>query len=269
MKKNKTAIILTGGGGSAAFEVGVLKGLLKIIEPDFFITTSMGSVNAAYLLSYQDQNQGIAALERLWLNYIKNKKFFKFKINSLIFPKLHKSILSEKRFVSSIKKIFKSKRFEELKIPLYIGAMNLDKNEMEFFNKGILALPIIASSSITPLFPPFKIKGCNYIDGGFDIDALINKAITLGAKNIIIINKSAVSTEYSNNFIDTALRSIEYIFEKSIKLSIEMNKNINIIRIRPKKQIMNNFFSLKNTRQLIRSGEESLVNNISLIKNIS
>ena len=55
------------------------------------------------------------------------------------------------------------KTFEELKIPFYVGAANLEKARMEYFNQGELIKIIQASSSIPVLFSPVKILLYIYI----------------------------------------------------------------------------------------------------------
>ena len=69
----KTALILSGGGARAAYQVGVLKGLAEIIPPtpispfQIICGTSAGAINAAMLASQADQFQACAQmLEKLW-----------------------------------------------------------------------------------------------------------------------------------------------------------------------------------------------------------
>jgi NTE family protein len=70
------AVILSGGGANGAYEVGVLKALLSgrcasvgRVDPDFFFGTSIGSYNAAFLVSQWDEfgPASIANLERVWI----------------------------------------------------------------------------------------------------------------------------------------------------------------------------------------------------------
>jgi NTE family protein len=67
-------VVLSGGGASGAYEVGVLKALLtrgdQPLDPQVFAGTSIGSFNASFLVSRWD-GQGrsaIAELEALWLD---------------------------------------------------------------------------------------------------------------------------------------------------------------------------------------------------------
>lgn len=73
------AVILSGGGAYGAYEVGVMKALLggemagagyRPIEPGIFTGTSVGSFNAAVMVSQPGVPSGRTAedLERMWLN---------------------------------------------------------------------------------------------------------------------------------------------------------------------------------------------------------
>src|SRR5499426_2421701 len=76
------AIILSGGGANGAYEIGVLKALFagkapvppgdQRLEPDVFAGTSVGSYNAAFLVSRWGTygSAAIASLEQLWLDTV-------------------------------------------------------------------------------------------------------------------------------------------------------------------------------------------------------
>ena len=75
----KQAVILSGGGANGAYEIGVMKALFagksaatlyEPLDPDIFAGTSVGSYNAAFLVSRWETygTAAIASLEQLWLN---------------------------------------------------------------------------------------------------------------------------------------------------------------------------------------------------------
>src|SRR5262245_963333 len=79
----KHAVVLSGGGADGAYEVGVMKALCNgkagatgkamlpkgPIEPEIFSGTSIGSFNAALLVSRWDEHgtAAVSELERVWL----------------------------------------------------------------------------------------------------------------------------------------------------------------------------------------------------------
>jgi len=77
----RQAVILSGGGASGAYEVGVLKGLFAgdssatnytPLMPDIFTGTSIGAYNASLLVA-EINSRGFAAidhLEDIWLNVL-------------------------------------------------------------------------------------------------------------------------------------------------------------------------------------------------------
>lgn len=78
------AVILSGGGGYGAYEVGVMKALLggemagagyRPIEPGVFTGTSVGSFNAAIMVSQPGAPSGRTAdeLERIWLEEVADR----------------------------------------------------------------------------------------------------------------------------------------------------------------------------------------------------
>ena len=74
--KPRHAIILSGGGANGAYEVGILKALLSgkcrglgAVDPELFFGTSIGSYNAAFLVSHWAEfgPAAVSNLERAWL----------------------------------------------------------------------------------------------------------------------------------------------------------------------------------------------------------
>jgi NTE family protein len=75
----RVAVVLSGGGANGAYEVGVLKALMsgkshvtgyQPLDPDILTGTSVGALNASYLISQWDEYGPAASagnLERFWL----------------------------------------------------------------------------------------------------------------------------------------------------------------------------------------------------------
>ena len=76
MKIQKTGLILSGGGARAAYQVGVLKAVHRILPPsrhnpfDIISGTSAGGINGLALATYsQNYRLGIRQLERIWRHF--------------------------------------------------------------------------------------------------------------------------------------------------------------------------------------------------------
>ncbi|PCJ47863.1 MAG: Patatin [Gammaproteobacteria bacterium] len=81
-KQLQTGIILSGGGARAAYQVGVLKAIYKIIPKDspnpfpIICGSSAGAINATILACYANQYRiGLRRLETVWSNFNVNKVF--------------------------------------------------------------------------------------------------------------------------------------------------------------------------------------------------
>jgi len=72
--------------------------------------------------------------------------------------------------ISGIQKILKThlraKTFEELKIPVFVTATDINNGKPVYFSEGEILDPVIASASIPVLFQPVKINDISYVDGG-------------------------------------------------------------------------------------------------------
>jgi NTE family protein len=79
--RKRTAIVLSGGGARAAYQVGVLKALSELTpeeEPpfDIIVGTSAGAVCAAVLATHaRDWREGIRRLEQVWANFTVEQVF--------------------------------------------------------------------------------------------------------------------------------------------------------------------------------------------------
>lgn len=78
-RRPRQALILSGGGANGAYEVGILKALFSgkckrvpFVDPELFFGTSIGSFNAAFLVSQWSEfgTAAVSNLERTWLQAI-------------------------------------------------------------------------------------------------------------------------------------------------------------------------------------------------------
>lgn len=78
-RRPRQALILSGGGANGAYEVGILKALfsgkckrIPTVDPELFFGTSIGSFNAAFLVSQWSEfgTAAVSNLERTWLQVL-------------------------------------------------------------------------------------------------------------------------------------------------------------------------------------------------------
>lgn len=97
------AVVLSGGGATGAYEVGVLQGLFEKdgFEPGIYTGTSVGSFNAAFMASPRAEETGAATLARLqevWSDVIAGRSEIGgngvFRIRGDVVPFLRSSVLA-------------------------------------------------------------------------------------------------------------------------------------------------------------------------------
>jgi NTE family protein len=154
-KKYKIGLVLSGGGARGFAHIGVIQALNESgIFPDVISGTSAGSIVGVL---YAD---GYSPKEILKLTNSNSRLHF-------IRPVVSKDgLLQISGVVRILKESLRAKTFEELKIPLFVTATDLNNGRVDYFSSGELLKVIIASSSIPVLFKPVVIDNKYYVDGG-------------------------------------------------------------------------------------------------------
>ena len=154
-KQYKIGLVLSGGGARGFAHLGVIQALNERgIYPDVISGTSAGAIIGAL---YAD---GHTPEEILRLMDGSSRLDF-------MRPALPREGLLQ---INGIHKILKaslhSKKFEDLKIPLFVAATDLNNGRAVYFSEGEILDPVIASASIPVVFQPVKINDISYVDGG-------------------------------------------------------------------------------------------------------
>ena len=153
--KYRTGLVLSGGGTRGFAHLGVLQALNEAgIYPDVISGTSAGALVGVL---YADGHSPSDILEMMNTN--SRLDFMR--------PVLPREGLLQ---IGGIAKILKANlhaaTFEELRIPLFVAATDMNNGRAHYFSKGELLNPVIASSSIPVLFQPVIINNICYLDGG-------------------------------------------------------------------------------------------------------
>ena len=155
MNQKKIGISFSGGGARGAAHIGVLQALNdKGIFPTHISGASAGSIIAAL---YAD---GFSPKEILKMS--KEKDF----LNIFRIGFTTSEITELTRLKNFLKSHLTVTKIEELKLPLFISATNLNKYQSEIFASGNLINVLLASCAIPILFKPVVIGNDSYVDGG-------------------------------------------------------------------------------------------------------
>jgi NTE family protein len=151
----KIGLVLSGGGARGFAHLGVIQALNEAgIFPDVISGTSAGSIVGVL------NADGYSPKEILKLTNSNSRLHF-------IRPVVSRDgLLQISGVVRILKDSLRAKTFEELKIPLFVTATDLNNGRVDYFSSGELLKVIIASSSIPVLFKPVVIDNKYYVDGG-------------------------------------------------------------------------------------------------------
>jgi NTE family protein len=197
----RAGIVLSGGGARGFAHIGVLQALNEAgIFPDVISGTSAGALAGVL---YADGYTPGEIME-----IMKTDSMFHY-----IRPVVPKEGFLQ---ISGIEKILhdnlRARKFEDLKIPLFVAATDLNNGTIEYFSKGELLRPVIASASIPVLFKPVIINNIHYVDGGvldnLPIDAIKDKCE-------FVIGSSVNPTAY-----EESVTSMMQIAERTFFLSL-------------------------------------------------
>lgn len=208
----KQALVLGGGGSKGAYEIGVWKALRECnITFDLVCGTSIGAMIGAMIV--QDQYE---ECYQLWdqmrvEDVIANGINLDFDMELLMSQKgkyktIVQSYMEHKGaditpFEEMVDHLFDEKRFFSSKVDFACMSVNVSRMQPHAFTKGEMRCSIdprdalLASAACFPAFPMRKIRGENYIDGGYYDNVPIQLARSLGADQIIAVDLKSVGTK--------------------------------------------------------------------------
>ena len=154
-KLYNTGFILSGGGARGYAHLGFIQALSEAgIYPDIISGTSAGALVGVLIADGYSPNDILKMLSAgSRLDFMR--------------PALPREGLLQ---ISGIVKILqlnlRAKKFENLKIPLFVTATDINNGKAVYFSKGDIIERVIASMSIPVIFQPVVINKIQYLDGG-------------------------------------------------------------------------------------------------------
>jgi NTE family protein len=213
--KYKIGLVLSGGGARGFAHLGVIQALNEAgIVPDVISGTSAGAiVGALYADGYAPTEIMKIMNSNSRLRYIR-----------LTVPK--EGLLQISGVVRILRDCLRSKTFEELKIPLFVTATDLNHGRAVYFSEGELLNPVVASASIPVLFKPVIINNIQYVDGGV-LDNLPIRPIENKCRFIIgsFVNPTGYDDNISN-LISIAERTFLLSMSKEV---LEKSKRFDLL----------------------------------------
>ena len=176
-KRPIVALVLGSGGARGYAHIGAIEVLEQAgIKPDFIVGTSAGSlVGALYA-----QGKTGAELREIALNMKAND------VRDIRIDK--KGFFDGKKIEDYVNSLVNHTPLEQLQIPMYVVATQLQHGERVVFNYGNTGQAVRASVSIPSMFIPTEISKVEYVDGGLVSPVPVNIARDLGADIIIAVD---------------------------------------------------------------------------------
>jgi NTE family protein len=194
---DRTVLVLGGGGGRGAAQLGVLRALAKRgIEPDAVVGTSVGALNAAAIAAVGLQ-AAVPLLERIWASE-QTRAVFRAQPLQMLHNRLRRrpylrSGQCVRDLVEFASELIDLESFDTLRIPLHIIVTDLSEGEPVVLSDGSLQDALCASCAIPGMFPPVRHGDRLYVDGGVTENCGLSTAFTLQPTRIIAIDLTADS----------------------------------------------------------------------------
>lgn len=249
----KIGLAFSGGGSRAAAQLGAVKAFNESnIQIDCYSGTSAGSMVAVLAANNVDPE---VVLEEI-------KSYSLFKLVSFSYSL--SGLSSLKKVKRSLQKLLNVENLEELQKPVSVVATNLNTGKVNVFEKGPITDIVMASSSVPILFPPVKIDGSYYIDGG----VLMNLPVEpLREKCDFVIGFSITPVEETRDMPYEKLVSIGMrTFELSVLANVEVSKKKCDFFLEPTDLNTIGVFSFKKMDEMFQIGYEYTRNQLSEIE---
>jgi NTE family protein len=217
-KPAKIAIVLGAGASKGFAHIGVLKVLeSNKIPVHMIVGTSAGSfVGSLYAYGYN-----AFQLQKMSFSIEKGD------ILDITIP--DNGFIKGEKLEEYINEKVKNTPIENLRIPFYSVATDLQNGHEVVFGKGNTGTAVRASCSIPGIFNPVKISDRIYVDGGVVSPVAVEAAKRLGADVIIAVDISAdIGGKPPEGTIETILQSISIMYSKLS--SIQLTKADIVIR---------------------------------------
>jgi len=221
VKKEKTGLVLGGGGARGLAHLGAIDVLAKKgIVPDLVVGASIGAMIGAIYATTGNSDEALArandyftcdCYEKIKFDFLKNteedskndglldslsrylqKKFF---YNVVLVNR--QSFVSMETYLENINFLIDDIDIRDTKIPFAAVCTDINSGSEIVLTKGSLRTAIAASSAIPGIFPPVELDGRLLVDGGWVNQLPVDTARSLGVDFVLAVN---VARELEQDF---------------------------------------------------------------------
>jgi predicted acylesterase/phospholipase RssA len=223
----KRALVLPGGGGRGAYQVGVAKALHEEgVDFDFALGTSIGGLNAAMIA------QGdLRRLEELWCT-IRAKDIFSLpsapQVGRLVFGQ-NLGLLDTSPLEELLSREVSLPRLKASSTKVGLCTTDLCSLETKFITTDDIVstselIDILMATSALPLaFPPRHLHGTGlWVDGGLVRNTPLHAALEMGADEIyMVLLHPATINVCPMNMFEVLARCLDIVLDASARKEIQ------------------------------------------------
>ena len=237
-------LILSGGGARGIAHLGVIKALN---ESGFTINAISGVSSGAIIGAFIAK--GLSPDEVLDIAMSTSG----FSIKRLPFSL---GLLNKKNMMQVLTKHFENTSFQDLLIPLYVSATNINTCNTDYFKDGNLVMSLIASSALPLLFAPVHLNGYQYLDGGFvnnlPVEPFLDDPLPRIGVSVNLMNEKEEFT--------STLRIVERTIQITVAKSTEQRRQHCDLFIEPHKLHAYTAYDFDKSQEIFDAGYEHAKN---------
>lgn len=257
-----TAVVLSGGGHLGAVQAGMLEALVAAgIEPDVYVASSVGALNGAGMAAFPGAD-GIELLRDTWTT-VQTEDIFPGGTMQHLWKiaRRHDHLYPNDGLVRLITRTTPVTHFHELRVPLRIVATELTSGEERVFAAGSLLRPLMATTALPGVFPPVRIGGDTYIDGGVVNNVPLSHATDADRVFVLALqdsDDSATGARSPETSFEMLLRSFAIARANRFRLDVALyREHTEIVVVPPPVLPKLRFPDLSRGAELMRLGYES------------
>jgi NTE family protein len=190
------AFVLGGGGVLGAAEVGMARALTEGgVRPDLVFGTSVGAINGAAIAA-DPTPEGVSRLLEMWGELGRHGVLDGSLVGRVAGLMTRRTALHGN---GKLRRVLRDglpvEKFEDLPVPFECVAASIERARESWFGSGDLVEAVLASCALPGVFPPVRIGGEHYYDGGLVNSIPLDRAVKCGADTIWVLHVGRVEED--------------------------------------------------------------------------
>ena len=243
---------LSGGGARAAAQVGALRALTEAgIHPALIAGTSAGAVNAAW---YALNPGRLDRLEEIWQG-LRRREIFPGGNVRVLYNLARRGYVHEARgWEAFLRQQVGDARFEDAEIQCAAVAVRLADGRVTVFETGEVVPAVMASTAIPGVFPPYRMHGELYVDGGVVEFLPIATLVERGATLVYSVDCSYFLPQENDGSVVDRCARIGASASATLALALHATRGNVVHHLRPELPALDDAREFSQSAQLIAIG---------------